>query len=78
MVEILALSKLIQCEKKYAPWIDKDFIDEAAKRDKLHSIAIDNNTNENWHMYKMQCNVVNHLVKSKISLYFFFQTHILL
>ena len=70
MVETLAPAKLIQCEKKYAPWIDHEYIHEAELRDKFHSIAISNDTPENWRVFRSQRNKVNRLVKSKKSNYY--------
>ena len=43
IIETLSPSKLIQCEKKYAPWIDNEFLEQSSIRDKLQSIAVSTN-----------------------------------
>ena len=39
IIECIAPSKKVQCTKKYAPWINQDFIRESKIKDKLHRIA---------------------------------------
>ena len=70
MIEKLALAKLVQCKKKYASWIDSNFLQQSAIRDKLHNKAIKSNRQEDWLDYWRQRNLVNRLNRDNKTNYY--------
>ena len=48
ILNVMAPMKTFQLKKNYNPWISKCTLDMMKERDKLHKIAGQNGTNENW------------------------------
>ena len=63
MVETLAPSQLIQCSKKFTPWLNKEFFDSSKTRDDLHTIAIKSNKPNDWRNFRRQRNLCNKINK---------------
>ena len=51
--------KTFQLKKNYNPWISKDTLNMMKERDRLHKIAGQHGTNENWDKYKRLRNQIN-------------------
>ena len=59
IVETIAPSKLVQCKKNYAPWLEENFFEQSRLRDELHHKATLSNSPDDWRVYRMQRNKVN-------------------
>ena len=64
IIESIVPSKRVQCTIKYAPWIDKNFVEQAKIRDNLHMIGKISNKEEDWRIFRVQRNLVNNLNKT--------------
>ena len=62
--------KLIQCNKKYIPWIDKNYLQQTIFRDNLHKTAIITDDQDNWRLYRQQRNKCNRLNKDNNKKYY--------
>ena len=62
--------RLIQCTKRYTPWIDKDFLQQTDLRDNLHKQAILTDDTEDWRLYRQQRNKCNRLNKDNKTKYY--------
>ena len=76
IIECIAPSKKVQCTKKYAPWINQEFIRESKIKDELHRIAKGSNHAEDWRKFRVQRNLVNNLNKANKSSYYNFKLNI--
>ena len=63
MINCIAPAKKIQCNDKYAPWIDNEFIGQAKLRDQYHSNAKSTDSNDDWRLNRVQRNITNNLCK---------------
>ena len=59
IIERISPSKLIQCSKKYAPWLNENYFQQTTLRDKLHKIAVDSDNPNDWRQYRRQRNFFN-------------------
>ena len=76
IIECIAPSRKVQCSKKYAPWINQNFIRESKIKDELHRIAKGSNNMEDWRNFRAQRNLVNNLNKSNKSSYYNYKLNI--
>ena len=65
IINCIAPAKKVQCNTKYAPWIDDDFIIQSKLRDDLHKKAKLSDSQEDWRQYRSQRNIANNLNKNK-------------
>ena len=59
IIECIAPSKLVQCDSKYAPWIDQNFKKESKLKNELHKIAKKSNNEDDWRAFRVQRNLIN-------------------
>ena len=70
IIIFLAPSKLIQFNKKYAPWLDKNYREQNNIKDIYHKTAVSTDHPDDWRLFRSQRNIVNRLVRqNKINYY---------
>ena len=70
MVENLSPSKLIQCKKNFAPWLNSEFFKNAKIRDELYTKATKTNNKDDWRLYRRHRNLCNNINKQCKKTYF--------
>ena len=56
------MALIIQCQNKFAPWIDEEFI-QSKIRDDMHDKAKISDSHEEWQKSRAQRNLVTYLNK---------------
>ena len=61
IIEWLSPSKLIQHKNSYAPWLNKQYFIEVAKKDKIHKMALTSNNPNIWREFRSLRNKINRM-----------------